>query len=100
MVVVQMTKVVENGYSYEEQEVSANYNQGQWIIYASRKPHITKLINKYGDDVEVLEQLESGTPVLVKVVLNEDLVSFRKPMTEEQKYQRSKQLELARSYHA
>lgn len=95
-----MTKVVENGYSYKEQEVSANYNQGQWIIYASRKPHITKLINKYGDDVEVLEQLESGTPVLVKVVLNEDLVSFRKPMTEEQKHQRSKQLELARSYHA
>ena len=100
MVVVQMTKVVESGYSYEEQEVSANYNQGQWIIYASRKPHITKLINKYGEDVEVLEQLESGTPVLVKVVLNEDLVSFRKPMTEEQKHQRSKQLELARSHHA
>lgn len=98
MVVVQMTKVVESGYSYEEQEVSANYNQGQWIIYASRKPHITKLMRQYGDDVEVLEKLGSGTPVLVRVVLNDDLVSFRKPMTEEQKHQRSKQLELVRSY--
>lgn len=85
MVVVQMTKVVERGYSYEEQEVSANYNQGQQIIYASRRPHITKLIRQYGDDVEVLEQLETGTPVLVRVVINDDLVSFRKPMTKAQK---------------
>lgn len=76
-----MTKVVERGYSYEEQEVSANYNQGQCIIYASRRPHITKLIRQYGNNVEVLEQLETGTPVLVRVVINDDLVSFRKPMT-------------------
>lgn len=48
----------------------------------------------------MLEQLENGTPVLVRVVLNDDLISFRKPMTEEQKHQRSKQLELARSYQA
>lgn len=66
--------------------MSANYNQGQWIIYASRRPHITKLIRQYGDDVEVLEQLETGTPVLVRVVINDDLVSFRKPMTKLQKH--------------
>lgn len=93
-----MTKIVKQGYSFDEEEVSANYNQGQWIIYASRKPHITKLLNQYGDDVEVLEQLESGTPVLVKVVLNEDLITFRKPMTNEQKDKLSGRLELARSY--
>lgn len=98
--VVQMTKVVERGYSYEEQEVSANYNQGQWIIYASRKPHITKLMRQYGDDVEVLEQLENGTPVLVRVVLNDDLISFRKPMTQEQKDKLGRQLNKGRSYQA
>lgn len=87
-----MTKVVNVGYSLEEQEVSMNYNQGQWIIYASRKPYINDIMKKYKykDKVEVLEQLENGTPVLVKVVLDEDLITLRKPLTKEQREKKSK----------
>lgn len=84
-----MTKVVSVGYSLEEQEVSMNYNQGQWIIYASRKPYITDIMKKYSDKVEVLEQLENGTPVLVRVVLDEDLITLRKPLTKEQREKKS-----------
>ncbi|UGL60824.1 hypothetical protein [Staphylococcus phage vB_SauM-HM01] len=85
-----MTKVVSRGYSFEEQEVSMNYNQGQWIIYASRKPYITDIMKKYPDKVEVLEQLDNGTPVLVKVVLDEDLITLRKPVSNERKEQMKK----------
>lgn len=85
-----MTKVVSRGYSFEEQEVSMNYNQGQWIIYASRKPYITDITKKYPDKVEVLEQLDNGTPVLVKVVLDEDLITLRKPVSNERKEQMKK----------
>ncbi|ARQ95768.1 hypothetical protein qdsa001_10 [Staphylococcus phage qdsa001] len=85
-----MTKVVSRGYSFEEQEVSMNYNQGQWVIYASRKPYITDIMKKYPDKVEVLEQLDNGTPVLVKVVLDEDLITLRKPVSNERKEQMKK----------
>lgn len=85
-----MTKVVNIGYSLEEQEVSMNYNQGQWIIYASRKPYINDIMKKYKDKVEVLEQLENVIPVLVKVILNEDLITLRKPLTKEQREKKSK----------
>ncbi|AFV81014.1 hypothetical protein SPJ221_193 [Staphylococcus phage vB_SauH_SPJ2] len=85
-----MTKVVSRGYSFEEQEVSMNYNQGQWVIYASRKPYITDIMKKYPDKVEVLEQLENETPVLVKVVLDEDLITLRKPISNERKEQMKK----------
>ncbi|UVT34839.1 hypothetical protein [Staphylococcus phage vB_SauM-V1SA20] len=85
-----MAKVVSRGYSFEEQEVSMNYNQGQWVIYASRKPYITDIMKKYPDKVEVLEQLENETPVLVKVVLDEDLITLRKPVSNERKEQMKK----------
>ncbi len=85
-----MSKIVSRGYSFEEQEVSMNYNQGQWIIYASRKPYITDITKKYPDKVEVLEQLDNGTPVLVKVVLDEDLITLRKPISNERKEQMKK----------
>ncbi len=68
-----MTKVVSRGYSFEEQEVSMNYNQGQWIIYASRKPYITDIMKKYPDKVEVLEQLDNGTPVGTRLILQDIL---------------------------
>ncbi|AKA61384.1 hypothetical protein BH792_gp134 [Staphylococcus phage Stau2] len=85
-----MSKIVSRGYSFEEQEVSMNYNQGQWVIYASRKPYITDIMKKYPDKVEVLEQLDNGTPVLVKVVLDEDLITLRKPVSNERKEQMKK----------
>ncbi|UVD42396.1 hypothetical protein [Staphylococcus phage vB_SauM-V1SA19] len=85
-----MSKIVSRGYSFEEQEVSMNYNQGQWVIYASRKPYITDIMKKYPYKVEVLEQLDNGTPVLVKVVLDEDLITLRKPISNERKEQMKK----------
>lgn len=38
-----MTKVVSVGYSLEEQEVSMNYNQGQWVIYRESPKKLTLL---------------------------------------------------------
>lgn len=83
-----MVKTVSQGYSYKEQEVTMNYNQGEWIIYSSLRIYITDIMKKYGDKVEVLEQLENGTPVLVRVVLDEDLITLRTPPTKEQRERR------------
>lgn len=81
-------KVVES-YSRQEQETSANYCQGQWIIYSNRTPHVTKMLKQY-PEAEILEVLESGVPALIKVVLDEDLISFRKPVSQEKRDQMSK----------
>jgi hypothetical protein len=83
-----MVKTVSQGYSYKEQEVTMNYNQGEWIIYSSLRTYITDIMKKYGDKVEVLEQLENGTPVLVRVILDEDLITLRTPPTKEQRERR------------
>ena len=77
-------KVVDS-YSYEDQEVSINYNRGTWIIYASKRTTITEMVKKYGDKLEILEVLESGVPALVRLVTDENVVSLRKIKTQEEK---------------
>ncbi|MBG3195539.1 hypothetical protein I4654_03510 [Staphylococcus aureus] len=62
------TKTVSDGYSREDRETTLNYDyeNQEWIAYSSVPTHITRMTKLYGDDVEVLERLESGTAVLVR----------------------------------
>lgn len=77
-------KVVDS-YSYEDQEVSINYNQGTWIIYSNKRTVITDMMKKYGDKLEILEVLESGLPALVRLVTTENVITFRSIKSKEQK---------------
>lgn len=91
-------KIVDKGYSREEMETHLNYDALEecWYIETNYRPHITKLMNTYQDKVEVVEQYENGTPVYVKVKLEDDLITFRKGkkvLSEEQK----EKLAIARS---
>lgn len=78
-----------SSYTRAEQETSANFNQGEWIIYSSRTPHMTKLLKQY-PNAEIIEQTEEGNPAMVRVVLDSDLISFRKPVSEDRKKEMSK----------
>ena len=49
----------------------------------------------YGDDVEVLEQLESGTAVLVRSKLPKSAIGFRKLMSEERRQELSERAKRA-----
>lgn len=94
-------KIVDKGYSRGEMETHLNYDALDecWYIETNYRPHITKLMNTYKDKVEVVEQYENGTPVYVKVKLEDDLITFRKGkrvLSEEQKEQKKKQLAKAR----
>lgn len=86
-----MVIITDKGIPKEEQETVCVYDKEneQWIIESSVRKHITKLMKQY-DNVEVLQQYENGTPTYIKVILNEDLVSFRKPVSNERKEQMSK----------
>lgn len=53
--------------------------------YSSVPSHITRMTKLYGDDVEVLEQLESGSAVYVCAKLSSKAVGFRKLLSEEQR---------------
>ncbi|SCU36426.1 Uncharacterised protein [Staphylococcus aureus] len=53
---------------------------------------MTKL---YGDDVEVLERLESGTAVLVRAKLPKSAIGFRKLMSEERRQELSERAKRA-----
>lgn len=79
------------GYPREEQETLCVYDHDfkSWVIESSVRKHMTKLLKQY-PEAEVVEQYSSGTPVFVRVVLNEDLVSFRKPVSKERKEEMSK----------
>lgn len=81
----------DSGYPREEQETVCVYDAllGQWVLSSSVRRHITKMMKQY-PEAEVKEQYSNGTPVYVEVVLNEDLVSFRKPVSKERKEEMSK----------
>ena len=81
----------DSGYPREEQETVCVYDAllGQWVLSSSVRRHITKMMKQY-PEAEVVEQYTSGTPVFVRVVLKEDLVSFRKPVSKERKEEMSK----------
>lgn len=78
----------DTGYSREESETVCVYDAllGQWVIESSVRRHVTKLMKQY-PEAEVVEQYSNGTPVFIRVVLNEDLVSFRKPVSQERRAQ-------------
>lgn len=82
--------IVNNGYNREEMETHLNYDAVDecWYIESNYRKHITKLMKTYGDKVEVVEEYENGTPVRVKVKLEDDLITFRsgkRKMSDEQK---------------
>lgn len=82
--------IVNNGYSREEMETHLNFDAVDecWYIESNYRKHMTKLINTYKDKVEVVEEYENGTPVKVRVKLEDDLITFRsgkKKLSEEQK---------------
>lgn len=78
----------DTGVPREEQETTCIYDHqlGQWVIESNVRKHITKLMKQY-PEAEVIEQYSHGTPVFIRVVLNEDLVSFRKPVSQERRAQ-------------
>ena len=78
--------ITENGIPREEMETVCNYDvlEQCWYIESTYRRHITKLMKQY-DNVEIVSQYPNGTPTQVRVKLTEDLISFRKPMTKEQK---------------
>lgn len=73
-----MAKIVDSRYSKYEAETTCSYDKelNRWIIYSSNIPHITRLCKIY-DNVEIIEETKDGIPALVKVVLHEDLITFR-----------------------
>ncbi|AHG24003.1 hypothetical protein SEP9_082 [Staphylococcus phage vB_SepS_SEP9] len=73
-----MAKIVDSRYSKHEAETTCSYDKelNRWIIYSSNIPHITRLCKIY-DNVEIIEETKDGVPALVKVVLYEDLITFR-----------------------
>lgn len=82
--------IVNTGYSREEMETNLNFDAVDecWYIESNYRKHMTKLINTYKDKVEVVEEYENGTPVKVRVKLEDDLITFRsgkKKLSEEQK---------------
>ncbi len=85
------TKTVSDGYSREDRETTLNYDyeNQEWIAYSSVPTHITRMTKLYGDDVEVLERLESGTAVLVRAKLPKSAIGFRKLMSEERRQELS-----------
>ncbi|MHD0383183.1 hypothetical protein MUA31_09975 [Staphylococcus simulans] len=87
-----MVKTIEQGYSSEDKDISMCYDyiSKKWIVYSRVPSNITKLFKLYPDKVEIIEQLESGKPVLVRVILPREAVSFRKLLTQEQKEKKSK----------
>lgn len=93
--------IVDNGYSREEMETHLNFDAVDecWYIESNYRKHITKLMKTYGDKVEVVEKYENGTPVRVKVKLEDDLITFRsgkRKMSEEQKEKLRKNIKQAR----
>lgn len=82
-----MLNITENGTPKEEQETVCVWDAVDecWIIESSYRKHITKLKKQYGGKVEVVSQYPNGTPVMVRVRLDDDLVSFRKPISEERR---------------
>ncbi|PVG41908.1 hypothetical protein DDL37_15310, partial [Staphylococcus aureus] len=56
---------------------------------------ITRMTKLYGDDVEVLERLESGTAVLVRAKLPKSAIGFRKLMSEERRQELSERAKRA-----
>lgn len=81
----------DSGYPREESETVCVYDSllGQWIIESSVRRHITKLLKAY-PQTEIVEQYSNGTPVFVRVVLDDDLITFRQPVSQERKEQMSK----------
>ncbi|CAC6464167.1 Uncharacterised protein [Staphylococcus aureus] len=101
------TKTVSDGYSREDRETTLNYDyeNQEWIAYSSVPTHITRMTKLYGDDVEVLERLESGTAVLerlesgtavlVRAKLPKSAIGFRKLMSEERRQELSERAKRA-----
>ena len=81
----------DSGYPREESETVCVYDAllGQWVIESSVRKHMTKLLKQY-PEAEVVEQYTSGTPVFVRVVLDDDLITFRQPVSKERKEEMSK----------
>lgn len=87
-------KIVDKGYSREEMETTCNYDyvNGEWDIYTTVPKHITKLLKQYGDKVEVLEKIDGGREVAVRVTIQEDIITFRRVLTQEEKDKKAKGL--------
>lgn len=89
-----MLNITENGTPKEEQETVCVWDAIEecWVIESSYRKHITKLKKQYGDKVEVVSQYPNGTSVMVRVRLDDDLVSFRKPVSDERREKMRQQM--------
>lgn len=89
-----MLNITENGTPKEEQETVCVWDAVDecWVIESSYRKHITKLKKQYGDKVEVVSQYPNGTSVMVRVRLDDDLVSFRKPVSDERREKMRQQM--------
>lgn len=85
-----MVKIVKSGYSREEMETVCVYEKetNTWNIYSTNRKHITKLMKQYKQHVEIVESTNEGLPVAINVKIPEDIVTFRKLLTDEEKQNR------------
>lgn len=86
-----MVKITETGVPKEEMETVCVWDalNSCWMIESSTRKHITKILKQY-PQAEIVEQYENGTPTYIRVKLEEDLISFRKPVKKETREQMSK----------